>query len=60
MDRILAARLGCHAVEILRKGETDKCVCLKDNKLSKNPQEMAIKQKTLEIESNYRLIKILT
>jgi 6-phosphofructokinase 1 len=60
IDRILAARLGNYAVEILRKGETDKCVCLKDDQLSTIPLEMAIQQKPLEIEHNYRLIKILT
>lgn len=60
MDRILAARLGNHAVEILMKGETDKCVCLKDNQLNTVPLEIAIQPKQLEIEPYYRLIKILT
>ena len=59
-DRILAARLGSYAVEILRRGETDKCVCLKDNQLSTVPLEIAIQPKQIEIEAYYRLIKILT
>lgn len=60
MDRILAARLGSHAVEVLRSGETDKCVCLKGNRPDTVPLEKAIKPKQIEIEAYYRLIKILT
>ena len=60
LDRILAARLGSYAVELLRKGESDKCVCLDDNKLGSIPLEEAIKHKKIEIENFYRLIKILT
>jgi len=59
-DRIIASRLGSYAVEILRRGETDKCVCLKNNRLDTVPLEIAVKPKQLEIESYYRLIKILT
>ena len=60
VDRILAARLGSHAVEVLRRGETDKCVCLKDGRLNTVPLEIAIQPKQMEIEAYYRLIKILT
>lgn len=60
VDRILAARLGSHAVEVLRRGETDKCVCLKDGRLDTVPLEIAIRPKLMEIEAYYRLIKILT
>lgn len=60
VDRTLAARLGNYAVEILRRGETDKCVCLKDNRLNTVPLEIAIQTKQLDIEPYYRLIKILT
>ncbi len=59
-DRILAARLGSYAVEVLRRGETDKCVCLKDDRLDTVPLEIAIQPKQMEIEAYYRLIKILT
>jgi len=59
-DRILAARLGSHAVEVLRSGETDKCVCLKGNRPDTVPLEKAIQPKQIEIEAYYRLIKILT
>ncbi len=60
VDRILAARLGSYAVEVLRRGETDKCVCLKDDRLDTVPLEIAIQPKQMEIEAYYRLIKILT
>lgn len=59
-DRILAARLGSYAVEVLRKGDTDKCVCLKDGCLATIPLETAILPKEIEVETYYRLIKILT
>jgi len=60
VDRILAARMGSYAVEVLRRGETDKCVCLKDNRLDTVPLETATQPKQMEIEAYYRLIKILT
>ena len=60
VDRILAARLGSYAVEALKRGETDKCVCLKDGRLDTVPLEIAIQPKQMEIEAYYRLIKILT
>jgi len=59
-DRILAARYGSHAFDAICKGETNKCVTLKNNKLSLIPLKVAIKQKDIEIKSYYRLIKILT
>lgn len=60
LDRILAARLGNFAVEVLKQGETDKCVGIKDEELILIPLEQAIKPKQLAIQSYYRLIKILT
>jgi len=60
VDRILAARLGSYAVEVLKRGETDKCVCLKDDRLDTVPLEIAIQSKQMEIEAFYKLIKILT
>jgi len=59
-DRIIAARYGSHAFDMLCKGETDKCVALKNEKLSLVPLKVAIKQKDIEIKSYYRLIRILT
>jgi 6-phosphofructokinase 1 len=59
-DRLLAARLGSHAVELLMEGHTDKCVSLKDNRFTTIPLELAIQLKKIDYESDYRLIKILT
>jgi 6-phosphofructokinase 1 len=59
-DRLLAARLGSFAVEILREGQTGKCVSLKDNEFITIPLEQAIQPKTIDYERDYRLIKILT
>jgi 6-phosphofructokinase len=60
VDRILAARLGSYAVDVLMRGETDKCVCLKNGQLDTVPLETATQPKTIEVEAYYRLIKILT
>ncbi|MCM8774498.1 MAG: 6-phosphofructokinase [Candidatus Omnitrophica bacterium] len=59
-DRILAARLGNFAVETIRKGFSDVCVGLNSDNLITIPLEVAIQPKNLEIESYYRLIKLLT
>jgi 6-phosphofructokinase 1 len=59
-DRILASRLGNYAVEVLMRGDSDKCVCLEDNRLDTVTLETAIQPPQLEIEPYYRLIKILT
>jgi len=59
-DRILAARYSSYAVELLRSGKRDKCVTLKNEKLTTIPLAEAIKPKDIEINSYYRLIRILT
>jgi 6-phosphofructokinase 1 len=59
-DRLLAARLGSHAVELLKEGQTDKCVSLKDNQFITIPLETAIQPKKIDYERDYGLIKILT
>jgi 6-phosphofructokinase 1 len=59
-DRLLAARLGSHAVELLKDGQTDECVSLKDNRFISVPLETAIQSKKIDFEWDYRLIKILT
>ena len=59
-DRIMAARLGNYAVSVLRDGHTDKCVAIQDGKLFTLPLGVAIQPKQMEIEADYRLIKILT
>jgi len=60
LDRIMAARLGSFAVDVLRRGESDKCVCMNENSLGTIPLETAVQSKQIEIENDYRLIKILT
>lgn len=59
-DRLLAARLGSHAIELLKDGRTDMCVSLKDNRFITVPLETAIQPKKIDYEQDYRLIKILT
>lgn len=59
-DRILAARLGSFAVEILKEGQTDKCVSLKLDKLITVPLDYMIQPKKIDYTQDYRLIKILT
>ncbi len=60
IDRILAARLGNYAVNVLRDGRADQCVSFKDNKLYTIPLSVAIQPKDIDINSYYKLIKILT
>ena len=59
-DRILGARLGNYAVEVLKDGVTDHCVYYNDNQLFTIPLNVAIKPKKLDVNNYYRLIKILT
>jgi 6-phosphofructokinase 1 len=59
-DRLLGARLGNYAVEVLIDGMTDHCVYYKDRKLFTIPLNVAIQPKKLEVNNYYRLIKILT
>jgi len=60
IDRILAARLGNYAVDVLRNGVTDQCVSLKNDMLTTIPLGVAIQPKDINIDSYYKLIKILT
>ncbi|MGD2246023.1 MAG: 6-phosphofructokinase [Candidatus Aminicenantes bacterium] len=59
-DRILAARLGSYAVEILKEGQSDKCVGLKLDKLITIPLDHASQPKKIDYKQDYRLIKVLT
>jgi len=60
IDRLLGARLGNYAVNVLRNGISDHCVCLKDDKLLTIPLNEAIQPKEINVDRYYRLIKILT
>ena len=59
-DRFLGACLGNYAVDVLKDGITDQCVNLKNNELCTIPLNDAIQNKELDVNSYYRLIKILT
>jgi len=60
IDRMLAARLGNYAVDVLRNSSTDHCVNLKNDILTTIPLDFAIQPKCINIDSYYKLIKILT
>jgi 6-phosphofructokinase 1 len=60
IDRIMAARLGNYAVEMLNKGITDHCVSLRNGELITIPLELAVQPKKTDVNTYYKLIKILT
>ena len=60
VDRLLAARLGNYAVNVLKDGLTDICVSFKDDKFFSIPLNKAIQPKKIDVDSYYKLIKILT
>jgi len=59
-DRIIAARYANYALEALKAGKSDKCVTLKEGKLTIIPLAKAIRPKDIEINAYYKLIRILT
>lgn len=59
-DRILGAQLGNFAVEALKEGITDHCVCINNDKPTTIPLSVAIKPKQIDVYSKYKLIKVLT
>lgn len=60
VDRILASQLGNYAVKVLRDGQTDLCVTMKNNKLVTIPLAVAIRPKKIKVAQTYTLIKLLT
>ena len=60
VDRILASQLGNYAVKVLRDGQTDLCVSMKNNKLVTIPLPVAIQPKKINVSETYKLIKLLT
>jgi len=60
IDRIMAARLGNYAVNVLRDGITDHCVSLKNGNPVTVPLEFAVQPKKTDADTYYKLIKILT
>lgn len=59
-DRILAARLGTTAVDLVLKGEFGKTLGAGNDNLNIVDIEFAIKKKEIDYQSLYRLIRILT
>jgi len=59
-DRILAARLGHHAVEVLLGGQRDVCVCMKNGGLATVPLETAVRPPAFDFRHDYQLLKILS
>ena len=60
VDRILASQLGNYAVKVLRDGQTDLCVTVKNNTLDTIPLAVAIQPKKILVAETYKLIKLLT
>ncbi len=60
IDRLLAAKLGYRAVLTLVEGVSDVCVSLKDDRPVLVPLATAIRPRTIEIERDYELLKILS
>ncbi len=60
VDRLLAAKLGHRAVLTLAEGGSDVCVSLKDDKPVLIPLATAIRPKTMEIGTDYDLLKVLS
>jgi len=60
VDRILASQLGHYAVEVLRSGQTDVCVNMKNNGLVTVPLSVAIQPKKTDVSQTYALIKLLS
>ena len=59
-DRMLATRLGSEAVNLLRKGMSAKAVGVIGNKINIVGLGSAVTKKSADVNSLYRLIKILT
>jgi 6-phosphofructokinase len=59
-SRELALRLGYEAVNRLLAGEYDKAVGVWGNRIVTVNFELAIQQKSLDVDSIYNLIRILT
>lgn len=59
-DRILASRLGYYAVELIKKGESNKCVRLNAGEFSTVSFKQALQPKEIRFEGDYQLVKILT
>jgi 6-phosphofructokinase 1 len=60
VDRILASQLGNYAVEVLRTGQSDICVSMKNDTFVTIPLSRAIQSKKIKVAETYTLIKLLS
>jgi len=60
VDRILASQLGNYAAEVLRSGQTDVCVNMKNDTFGTIPLSVAIQPKKINVSETYTLIKLLS
>jgi len=60
IDRLMAARLGNCALEMIKDGFSSKCVFIKNDIIESIDLSEAIQKKTIEVEKKYSLIKVLT
>ena len=58
-DRLLAARLGAYAVDLLKQGVSGVCVGVIDNKLQNTPIEEALEMKNVPSEELHNLVQKL-
>ncbi|QES89286.1 6-phosphofructokinase [Rhizosphaericola mali] len=59
VDRILASRMGFHAIECLLQGRKNVMVGIKDDKIAYTPLEIAIREKDKINDEWLRMVKIL-
>lgn len=59
-DRVLASRLGSHAVEMLLAGKSGVFVRRREGRLETLPLATAAERKRLDAESDYKLLRLLT
>lgn len=59
-DRILAARFGAAAVDLILNDEFGKAVGVQDGRINAVDLHLAVEEKKTEVEPFYRLIRILT
>ena len=59
-DRILAARLGAAAVDLILNDDFGKAVGVQDGRINAVDLHLAVEEKKTEVEHFYRLIRILT
>lgn len=60
LDRLVASRMGYHAVECLLEGNFNMMIGIKENRINYTPFEKAAKMKTRVSEEWMRIVKILS